>query len=195
MAPDAAVATDVGPRVSMQPNTSSRSPRGPGGLPWRRAAAYLLDLVLLFVLLAPLAFLVQRVSGYLPTTPRATWHLQLLEFSLPAWLYFVLADASARGATIGKRLLGLRVVTAAGGRLTWSRALSRTAIKLLPWELSHAAAFALGERFGELTTLQSVLLGLANLLAVVWLVLAFVSRGERSVHDRCCATRVVVDRR
>jgi uncharacterized RDD family membrane protein YckC len=178
----------------MHPTEPALSSRVPGALPWRRAAAYLLDLVLLFLVLAPLAFLVQRVTGFTPTTPRATWQLQLLEFSLPVWCYFVFCDASPRGATIGKRWLGLRVVMEAGARLTLPRSLARTAIKLLPWELSHLAAFALGDRFGELTTLQGVLLVIANLLATTWLVLAIVSRGERSVHDHCCATRVTWER-
>ena len=80
------------------------------------------------------------------------------------------------------------------GPFTLQPSLARTAIKLLPWELSHLAAFALGDRFGELTTLQGVLLVIANLLAMIWLVLAIVSRGERSVHDHCCATRVTWER-
>lgn len=157
---------------------------------WRRVAAYLLDVALLFALLAPLAFLVKRLTGFMPETPAATWRLQLLEFSLPSWCYFALADASARGATLGKRLLGLRVVTAAGGRVAPGRALARTALKLLPWELSHFAAFGLGERFGELTLLQSSGLVVANLLAIAWLLLALTSRGATGAHDRLVATRV-----
>ncbi|MBL8843281.1 MAG: RDD family protein [Planctomycetes bacterium] len=157
---------------------------------WRRAAAYLLDIALLFALLAPLAFLVKQLTGFAPETPAATWRLQLLEFSLPSWCYFAIADASARGATLGKRLLGLRVVTAAGQRLAPGRAFARTALKLLPWELSHLSAFALGDRFGELTALQSSGLVVANLLALTWLLLALASRGATSAHDRLVATRV-----
>jgi uncharacterized RDD family membrane protein YckC len=44
------------------------------------------------------------------------------------------------GATPGKRLLGLRVLTVSGDRLTWPRSLLRTALKFtLPWELAHNA--------------------------------------------------------
>jgi uncharacterized RDD family membrane protein YckC len=160
------------------------------GLFWRRAAAYLLDVVLLFVVLAPLAFLVQYATGVTPTTPAGTWRLQLLEFSLPAWCYFASSDSSARGATVGKRLFGLRVVTAADHRLTLGHAVRRTAIKLLPWELAHLSAFALGERFDALTGLQVVGLAVANLLALAWLLAAFVSGGRSSVHDRWLATTV-----
>ncbi len=157
---------------------------------WRRGAAYLLDVTLLFAVLAPLAFLVQQLTGFVPETPAATWRLQLLEFTLPSWCYFAFADASARGATLGKRLLGLRVVTATGERLAPGRAFARTALKLLPWELSHLFAFALGDRFGELTLLQSSGLVVANLLALAWLLLALASRGATSAHDRIIATRV-----
>lgn len=162
----------------------------PPTLLWRRVAAYLLDVALLFAVLAPLAFLVKQLTGFVPETPAATWRLQLLEFSLPSWCYFAIADASARGATLGKRLLGLRVVTTAGERLAPGRAFARTALKLLPWELSHLFAFALGERFGELTLLQSSGLVVANLLALAWLLLAIASRGATSAHDRIVATRV-----
>jgi uncharacterized RDD family membrane protein YckC len=60
-----------------------------------------------------------------------------LSVSLPVWLYFSLLESSAVQATLGKRLLGLRVLRLRGGRLSRGQALARTALKLLPWELTH----------------------------------------------------------
>jgi len=146
-------------------------------------AAYAIDVALLFAVLAPLAFVGQWLTGHVPDSPHAAWSVQLLHFSLPAWTYFFAADRSARGATLGKRWLGLRVAAAA-------RARARTALKLLPWELTHLSGFALGEEFGVLTPTQVVGLVLANVLAAAWLLLAAFSRGACSAHDRICGTRV-----
>ena len=64
----------------------------------------------------------------------------LATISLPAWLYFALAESSPWRATLGKRLVRLRVTRADGGeRMRFPRALARTLVKLLPWELAHLA--------------------------------------------------------
>jgi uncharacterized RDD family membrane protein YckC len=165
----------------------------------RRSAAYAIDIVLLFVVLGPLGFGIQGLTATTPSTGREIWHALLLQFSLPAWLYFTIADASARGATFGKRWLGLRVasVTANGAtepRLTWPRALARTAVKLLPWELTHVAAFALAPDDGSFTVLQGIGLTIANVLAIAWFVVAIRTRGQRSVHDFAAGSRVSTTR-
>lgn len=157
----------------------------------RRIAAYLLDVTLLFAVLAPANFLVQRAVPGQATTPPEIWHALLLGFSLPSWLYFTLSDASKAGASVGKRCLGLAVLAANGHPPRWPRAVLRTALKLLPWETVHVAAFALGDASFELRGSQSALLVTANLLALVWLAVAVRSRGMRSVHDVVTGTRVL----
>lgn len=74
----------------------------------RRAGAYVLDIVVLFAVLAPLDYLVQRALGVSPSTTEGVYATLLLNFSLPAWTYFALAERSWGGATLGKRLLSLR---------------------------------------------------------------------------------------
>jgi len=46
-------------------------------------------------------------------------------FNVAAWLYFTLQESSARGATLGKRLLGLRVTDERGSPLSFVRAKAR----------------------------------------------------------------------
>ncbi len=53
-------------------------------------------------------------------------------------LYFALMECSARQATLGKRVLGLRVVTVEGGQPSRVRCLARATVKLLPWELGES---------------------------------------------------------
>ena len=156
----------------------------------RRAAAFGLDCLLLFVTLGPLTFfLIYVFIDGTPTGPQL-WVCLLFGFSIPAWTYFSVSDRSRRGATVGKRVLGIRVTTQGGGQLSVSRAVVRTALKVLPWELMHLSAFALSEGMDQLTTVQIVGMTASNLLSFTYLVFAFLTRGRRSVHDYAASTQV-----
>lgn len=60
---------------------------------------------------------------------------------LPVIVVFALAESSRHQASWGKRFLRLRVVTASGGRPSRPQALVRSALKFLPWQLSHTCLF------------------------------------------------------
>ena len=100
----------------------------------RRIAAYFVDVVILFVVLAPAGLLIQRLLGLTPRTGPEVARVILWNFSVPAWLYFMFGDHSKAGATPGKWLLKIRVTDTTGERVSLRRVLLRTAIKLLPWE-------------------------------------------------------------
>lgn len=155
----------------------------------KRIGAYLIDIVLLFVVLAPLSLLAQRALDITPQSEVEVWIAAVMSFSIPAWLYFMLSDHSAAGATVGKRLLRLRVTTETHGPVSLARALLRTAVKLLPWELAHIFGFALAGVVGP--GVQNAGLIAANLLVVVYLVVLLLYRGRRSVHDLVVKTQVV----
>jgi uncharacterized RDD family membrane protein YckC len=156
----------------------------------KRAMAYVVDVLLLFFILMPLGFIVESILGVFPQTPREVWVATLLNFSIPAWLYFVLSDGSRAGATIGKRLLKIQVGLLGGGRLGLGRALARTAFKLLPWELAHVFGFALAGEGGVGDASQMIGLIAANVLAIIYLVIAVATGGRRSLHDYAVATEV-----
>ncbi len=73
-------------------------------LTMKRMAAYLIDVVILFTVLAPFGQLVQWLLEISPQTGPGIWLTILWNFSLPSWLYFIISDTSSGGATIGKRL-------------------------------------------------------------------------------------------
>lgn len=156
----------------------------------RRAAAFGLDCLLLFVILGPLTFALQKVFVDGPPTGRQLWVCLVMGFSAPAWAYFIVSDRSRRGATVGKRVFGVRVTTQAGDHLSVGRAVGRTALKLLPWELTHLSAFALSAEMNQLTTVQVIGLTASNLLGLTYLVSAVVTGGLRSVHDYAASTQV-----
>ena len=157
----------------------------------RRVGAYLLDIVLLFVVLAPLGFVIQLAIGWAPETGPEIYRMLLINFSLPVWLYFILFESSGRGATIGKRLVGLQVELQPSATPKWPRILLRTGIKFVPWEMVHFASFALAPADGSFTVLQSSLLTLAWLLMFAYLFWAWRSRGRQGPHDRLAGTRIV----
>ncbi len=55
----------------------------------------------------------------------------ILVLSIGAWLYSAFMESSPRRATIGKRLMGLQVVTAEGGRVSFGQATIRHFMKFL----------------------------------------------------------------
>lgn len=156
----------------------------------RRTVAYAVDVALLFAVLAPAGWLMQRALGFVPENGPEIWLVLLVNFSGPAWLYFTIADASPGGATLGKRWLGIHVTRQDGARLSGLRAIGRTAAKLVPWELTHASVFALAADLGTMSLVQGVGLVTANALMVVYLACAALTRGRRSVHDYFAGTIV-----
>jgi uncharacterized RDD family membrane protein YckC len=156
----------------------------------KRSAAYVLDICLLFVILAPAALLVEQWLGIFPPTPSQVWLAAVVSFSIPAWLYFLLSDCSRSGATLGKKVLRLRVVQVGGARVGWLRALARTAIKLLPWEMAHIFGFALAEQLGS--SFQAAGLIAANGFVLIYLAVLIANHGRRSIHDLVVNTEAVL---
>jgi uncharacterized RDD family membrane protein YckC len=141
-----------------------------------------------------------RAAGLLPeqlTTQPARWAAQLAAIGLltmPVTFWLAWWESAPRGATPGKRLLGLHVVTANGGAVSLGRSLLRSVLKVaLPWELAHTAVWRLLVWPGDPQDQASlVLLLLANGIALVSLAALFVG-GGRTPYDRIAGT-VVRDR-
>jgi len=155
----------------------------------KRIAAYLIDTVLVFLISIALDLLVERVLPNPHQTAFGELITPVISVYIVAWLYFVLSDYSAAGATVGKRLLRLRVATDGHGAVSLPRALARTALKLLPWELAHIFWLALEGVVGR--DVRNAGLIAANLLVVVYLAVLLLYHGRRSVHDLVVKTQVV----
>ena len=97
--------------------------------PVLRASAYLIDLVLRAVILLAGRILL-GLSGIVIGN-RVANGLMLLAWFLMDWLYPVIFEAGKRGATPGKRLLGLRVVQATGSPITLGQAVVRNFLRFI----------------------------------------------------------------
>lgn len=91
---------------------------------------------------------------------------------------------------MGTRWLGVRVRRVDGSPVRVPPSLDRTAIKLLPWELVHAAAFGMSVNLALLSTAQVIGLTLANGLAVLYLLIAILNGGQRTMQDFVAGTLV-----
>ncbi len=101
---------------------------------WLRAVAYLIDGLLLAIALGPFAAPIMRNNNVGPSPKEifafySGWTRQstalALLIQLADWLYSATLESSAWQATLGKKIVGLKVTDADGHRLSFARATGR----------------------------------------------------------------------
>jgi uncharacterized RDD family membrane protein YckC len=165
----------------------------------RRAAAYLVDIAILAAAVVITQLGIQAITGGFPANQLNTG-LQIEAWvfatvSLPVWAYFTLLEGSVWQASLGKRLLGLQVTDTMGNRIGYGRALLRTIVKLLPWELTHLSLMLPTPIWDESASanLRPGLI-VAYALLVLYIVVAVLTPRKQSVHDLIARTLVVLRR-
>jgi len=136
---------------------------------WRRAGAYLLDELIMLVLIIVIAVLVVVPTVFLVTflgreldSDRYSDLVGSLIAIPVAWLYPTLLESSKLQATLGKRLLGMRVTDEHGARVSFGRANGRYWSKFL----------------------SSILLGAGYIMVAI-------NPRKQGLHDRIAHTLVV----
>ena len=164
----------------------------------RRFAAVALDYLVILAWVAAVTALGVAVRALAPGLSETVFGHPLsgelvgfVLLTLPVLAYFVLTEASPSGGTWGKRRTGLRVVSLDGRRIRPLRSSVRTAVKLLPWELSHFAIWQLSAGPTVPAPLPYLALGLVWTLVGATLVTALVTRRRRAVHDLIAGTMVL----
>ncbi len=166
----------------------------------RRVAAYFVDGLLLFVGVLATQGALYALGGnpianrFDSGTAVAGWHVHAWVFatvSVPFWVYYATQHASARRATVGKRLLGLRVSMMGGEGLTFRRALLRAVVMLVPFEWSHFVVLQLAVPDGG----ASEALALGGHLVTITLLGTYaapiaITVGHRGIHDYLAKTVV-----
>jgi uncharacterized RDD family membrane protein YckC len=165
---------------------------------WRRLAAGAVDygFIAAYLLVLTLAGALLRAVGLLPshiTTPGGRILAQLVVIAVltvPVTVWFAWWEAAPRGATPGKRLLGLRVSRLGGGRLSGSGSLLRSAVKIaVPWELAHTGVWNSLVWPGPDAPVNIALFTAANGLLILYVVMLFVG-AHRPPYDRLAGTIV-----
>lgn len=178
----------------MQP--PARALRYAGLLP--RSAAFALDYVPIALYLVALTVASQLSAARLPNliaalfgSPLAGQVSGFLLVTVPVSLYFVVQEASPAQATWGKRLRRLQVSDTSGQRLTLARALARTVLKFVPWELAHACIWQ--ARFATAELQPLIVSGFVLVWVLVGLNAASIAlrSDHRALHDLLAGTAVV----
>lgn len=167
---------------------------------WIRAAAFALDYMVILGYLIGVALL----SLLLNTLFDANQWLfadriraQLFAFllvTLPVTLYFAVTESSVRQATWGKQRMKLKVADHNGNRISFWRALGRTLLKFLPWEISHTLIWQI--YFSPQTDSVWINYGfvLVYLLIGVNIISLKISRTNQTLYDLLTRTYVIESR-
>ena len=161
----------------------------------RRMAAYGIDITLLFGGILVEQFVLRAITGF-PSNEQLhdgqkmeKWTISTIE--LPVWAYFVICEQSAWQATIGKWLLGLHMSDTSGKRIGFGQALLRTAVKMLPWELTHLSLLLPTPLWLEKKPEFRPGLLVANILIVVYIATMLFTPRKQSIHDLVAGTIVL----
>lgn len=167
--------------------------------PWRRVAAYFVDY---FVFILPLIGLVSLGAWSLHLLDislfsRSSWlnhGIAILILTVPVVIYFALSEASRFQATVGKKLMKLTVVDAAGQRLTLAKATVRAVVKFLPWEFFHSIIWHWEGWPANPTppTIFQVVAITAGWIVVGWFFVSIFFGARRAPYDLAAGTIVVV---
>jgi len=108
----------------------------------QRAAAFLVDLVIMVVILIAMTFLAASIAYSLGSeNAEIALVIWLLGFFLLRNGYFILMEMGPRAATFGKRGAGLRVVARSGERLTADRVIARNLMREIEFFLPLSFLF------------------------------------------------------
>lgn len=159
----------------------------------KRLLAYWLDFVVLAVVLVGVQLLIYTVTSGFPFDyldkgyQIESW--VVLSMSLPVWAYFIYFETTRR-QTPGKRLLKLAIVDDRKPKLSFLQALGRTFVRLLPWEMTHLIILVPDPWWDVEEPSNQALIFIPNLLILAYIVVLFVNKGRRGIHDYVARTKV-----
>lgn len=114
-----------------------------------RAGAFLIDMAIQWaIVIATLLGLGYIVGVLSPGSANIAFAFWLVFFFFVRNFYYILFEIGQRAATPGKRVLGLRVASRDGGRLTANSVLARNFIREIEIGLPFQFALMGGDRFG-----------------------------------------------
>ena len=137
---------------------------------WIRLVAAIADLVILMIMTLVLVYVLASIAGALlgEDAAAATFILTLIAFSIALILYKPLMEASEYQGTLGKYILGMKVVNQRGERITMTTSFVRTIVYLV------------------LTTIPGV-----NIVGVLGLIMIGFTEQKQGLHDFAAKTFVV----
>jgi len=165
---------------------------------WSRVLAFAFDYLVILLYLIVLTTISLTVRSVFPSfsvkmfgNPVSGQIMGFFTVTVPVTLYFALLESSPWQATWGKRRQGLKVIRTNGERLTRRRAMGRTLLKFIPWELAHTCIWQI-----SLTRQESSPTIMAGLV-LVWILVGanviklWLSPTRQTLYDWLAGTSVV----
>lgn len=127
-------AANPGPAAPVQAGAVASGQLPEGGIVhagfWRRFAAYMLDSLILSIAAGIFMFLIGLAGGFLIATDSAglgvtVFVIGYLLLIVGMWLYFAKPESGPSQATIGKRVMDIKVTDPNGARISFGRATGR----------------------------------------------------------------------
>jgi uncharacterized RDD family membrane protein YckC len=114
-----------------------------------------------------------------------------LSISLPVWLYFAYFDSKMSNGTFGKRLFRLSVNSISGQKISFGKSLSRSILKLLPWELAHIGVIFPEPLYFSAQTGVRWLTYVGMLLFLIYVLSIVVTEKRQTLYDKYLNTLVL----
>ncbi|ACX66628.1 RDD family protein [Paenibacillus sp. Y412MC10] len=153
---------------------------------------YLFILIYLVVLFLFNAVLFPSLQQFFAGSLVVAQFTGFLMVTLPVSLYFILSDSVIGGQSFGKRKMGIRVVNSKHGSVSVIKMIYRTALKFLPWELSHFLVYRLVHIGDEAVPLHYYFVGgVIYLLILTYISTAILTKEKKSLYDMISRTTVI----
>ncbi len=117
----------------------------------------------------------------------------VITLTLPVATYFIVAESGDLQASIGKRLVKIKVTDAAGNRASLRAVAIRTTVKLVPWEIAHLCIHHTISDAGVGRPANPLLMiGLitSNVLLLMSVSCVILRRDRRGLHDLVAGTKL-----
>jgi uncharacterized RDD family membrane protein YckC len=164
---------------------------------WSRAGAFALDYIIILgyllgtALLSVLANGLFGVSQWLFADRVRAQFVAFLLVTLPVTLYFSISESSSRQATWGKQRLKLKVTNRNGNRGSFWKALGRTLLKFIPWEISHTLIWQIYFSPQADSAWISYGFALVYLLIGLNIILLVITKTHQTLYDLLTNTYVI----
>ncbi|MFC3846839.1 RDD family protein [Paenibacillus sp. MAH-36] len=157
-----------------------------------RIIAFLWDYVIIagyIILLIGVSFFIRPLLIPLFTTNPLLAEINgFLFITLPVYLYFAICEGSKSHATWGKRKMGVVVTGINGHSIGLGSSLFRSALKFVPWELSHFTIWHMVIPSKYPNSLIYSLLATVYCLALIYLISPLWSKNKQTIYDFIAGT-------